>query len=134
MYDKGIQIYIAPTADARDTWFSTMQHVAVEGRCFVLSCNQYSTKDMYPKEITERLEFQDLPHELTRGGSCIVNPLGEFIVEPVIGEEKILYADIDLDEIAESHFDFDVVGHYSRPDVFQLIVNEQKQENTIWKK
>lgn len=134
MYDKGIQIYIAPTADARDTWFSTMQHVAVEGRCFVLSCNQYSTKDMYPKEITERPEFQDLPHELTRGGSCIVNPLGEFIVEPVIGEEKILYADIDLDEIAESHFDFDVVGHYSRPDVFQLIVNEQKQENTIWKK
>lgn len=134
MYDKGIQIYIAPTADARDTWFATMQHVAVEGRCFVLSSNQYSTKDMYPKEITERPEFQDLPHELTRGGSCIVNPLGEFIVEPVIGEEKILYADIDLDEIAESHFDFDVVGHYSRPDVFQLTVNEQKQENTIWKK
>lgn len=134
MYDKGIQIYIAPTADARDTWFATMQHVAVEGRCFVLSCNQYSTKDMYPKEITERPEFQDLPDELTRGGSCIVNPLGEFLVEPVMGEEKILYADIDLDAIAESHFDFDVVGHYSRPDVFQLIVNEQKQENTIWKK
>jgi len=133
MYDKGVQIYIAPTADARDTWFSTMQHVAVEGRCFVLSCNQYSTKDMYPKEITERKEFEALPYELTRGGSCIVDPLGNFLVEPVMGEEKVLYADIDLTKIAESQFDFDVVGHYSRPDVFQLVVNEQVQKNTIWK-
>ena len=79
MYDKGVQIYIAPTADARDTWFSTMRHIAVEGRCFVLSCNQYSTKDTYPEEISSRKEFRDLPQELTRGGSCIVDPLGEFI-------------------------------------------------------
>ncbi|MFD1607470.1 carbon-nitrogen hydrolase family protein [Oceanobacillus luteolus] len=133
MYEKGIQIYVAPTADARDTWFATMQHIAVEGRCFVLSCNQYSTKDMYPEEITSRKEFEHLPHELTRGGSCIVDPLGNFIVEPVFGKEEILYADINLDKIAEAQFDFDVVGHYSRPDVFQLIVNEQEQRNTIWK-
>ncbi|PWA12336.1 nitrilase [Pueribacillus theae] len=134
MYDKGVQIYIAPTADGRDTWFSTMRHVAVEGRCFVLSCNQYSTKDMYPEDISSRKEFEDLPHELTLGGSCIVDPLGEFIVEPVMGEEKIIYANINLDKIAEAQFDFDVVGHYSRPDVFQLTVNEQEQKNTIWKK
>ncbi len=132
MYDKGVQIYIAPTADARDTWFSTMRHIAVEGRCFVLSCNQYSTKDTYPEEISSRKEFRDLPQELTRGGSCIVDPLGEFIVEPVLGEEKILYADIDLNKIAEAQFDFDVVGHYSRPDIFQLNVNEREQKNTIW--
>src|SRR5690625_1240439 len=134
MYDKGVQIYIAPTADARDTWFSTMQHVAVEGRCFVLSCNQYSTKDMYPEEIASREEFKDAPNELTRGGSCMVDPLGEYIVEPIFGEEKIAYADIDLDKIAEAQFDFDVVGHYSRPDIFQLQVNEKKQENVIWNK
>lgn len=134
MYDKGVQIYIAPTADARDTWFATMQHIAVEGRCFVLSCNQYSTKDMYPEEISSRKEFEDLPEELTRGGSCVVDPLGNFVVEPVFGKEEIIYADINLDKVAESQFDFDVVGHYSRPDVFQLIVNEEKQQNTIWKK
>lgn len=134
MYEKGVQIYIAPTADARDTWEASMRHIAIEGRCFVLSCNQYSTKDTYPEEIASREEFANLPNELTRGGSCVVNPLGEYIVEPVYGEETIIYADIDLDQIAESHFDFDVVGHYSRPDVFQLVVNEEKRENVIWNK
>lgn len=132
MYSKGVQIYVAPTADARDTWLATMQHIAVEGRCFVLSCNQYSTKEMYPEDIASREEFTHLPNELTRGGSCIVNPLGEYLVEPVFGEEKIIYADIDLDKIAESHFDFDVVGHYARPDIFQLTINEKKQTNVIW--
>lgn len=61
-----------------------------------------------------------------------MNPLGEFIVEPVFGKEKILYAEIDLDKIAEAQFDFDVVGHYARPDIFQLTVNEQEQKNTVW--
>src|SRR5690625_4859183 len=134
MYEKGVQIYIAPTADHRDTWFSTMRHIAVVGRCFVLFCNQYSTKSMYPEEITSREELAELPDELTRGGSCIVDPLGNFIVEPVMGKEEILYAEIDLDKIAEAQFDFDVVGHYARPDVFQLQVNEKKQENVIWNK
>lgn len=132
MYAKGVQIYIAPTADARDTWLASMRHIAAEGRCFVLSCNQYTTKEMFPEEIASREEFEKLPNELTRGGSCIVDPLGEYIAEPVFGEEKIIYADIDLNKIAEGQFDFDVVGHYSRPDVFQLVVNEKKQENVIW--
>lgn len=134
MYEKGVQIYIAPTADARDTWLASMRHIAAEGRCFVLSCNQYSTKDMYPEEITSREEFENLPNELTRGGSCVVDPLGEYIVEPVFGEEKIAYAAIDLEKIVEAQFDFDVVGHYARPDVFQLEVNEKKQESVIWNK
>lgn len=124
MYEKGIQIYLAPTADARDTWFATMRHIAVEGRCYVLSCNQYSTKDSYPEDILNRDEFNELDHELTRGGSCIVDPMGEFLVEPVFGKEEILYTEIDLDKITESQFDFDVVGHYARPDVFELRVNE----------
>lgn len=132
MYDKGIQIYIMPTADARDSWLSTVRHVAAEGRCFVLSCNQYSTKEMYPEEIASREEFTHLSNELTRGGSCIVDPLGEYIVEPVFGEEKILYADLNLDKIVESQFDFDVAGHYSRPDIFQLSVNEEKKKNVVW--
>ncbi|WP_442785826.1 carbon-nitrogen hydrolase family protein [Lentibacillus sp. Marseille-P4043] len=132
MYAKGVQIYIAPTADARDTWFASMRHIAAEGRCFVLSCNQYMTKEMFPEEIASRDEFKKLPNELTRGGSCIVDPLGEYIAEPVFGEEKIIYGDINLGKIAEGKFDFDVVGHYSRPDIFKLSVNEKKQDNVDW--
>ncbi|MBM7607381.1 nitrilase [Lysinibacillus composti] len=125
MYQKGIQIYVIPTADSRDSWFASMRHIALEGRCFVLSCNQYSTKDMYEEEVLVTEEMKNMPFEITRGGSCIVNPLGEFLVEPVFGKEDILYATLDLDDITRGHFDFDVVGHYDRKDVFQLIVNEQ---------
>lgn len=126
MYEKGVQIYIAPTADSRDTWFASMQHIAVEGRCFVLSCNQYCTKDMYEPDLLETEEMQNMPYEISRGGSCIVNPLGKFLVEPVFGKEEILYATLDLDDITRGHFDFDVVGHYHRKDVFQLIIHENK--------
>ena len=128
MYEKGIQIYVAPTADARDTWLATMRHIAVEGRCFVLSCNQYSTKDMYEEDLLEKEEIKQLPHEITRGGSCIVNPLGDFLAGPVFGKEEILFATLDLDDITRGHFDFDAVGHYNRKDVFRLIVNEEVQK------
>lgn len=132
MYAKGVQIYIAPTADARDSWLATVRHIGAEGRCFVLSCNQYTTKDMFPEDIASREEFGELSNELTRGGSCVVDPLGEFVAEPVFGKEEIIYADINLNKIAEAQFDFDVMGHYSRPDVFKLVVNEKKQDNVIW--
>lgn len=132
MYSKGVQIYIAPTADARDSWLASMRHIGAEGRCFVLSCNQYTTKDMFPEDIASRKEFEDLPNELTRGGSCVVDPLGEFVAEPVFGKEEIIYAEINLNKIAEAKYDFDVMGHYSRPDVFKLVVNENKKNNVIW--
>lgn len=132
MYAQGVQIYVAPTADSRDTWFATMRHIAIEGRCFVIGCNQYSSKSDYPEDIASRDEFKDLPEEMCRGGSCIVNPLGAFVVEPVIGKETIIYADLDLGQVAQGQFDFDAMGHYSRPDVFQLIVNTRKKTNVIW--
>lgn len=132
MYAQGVQIYVAPTADSRDTWFATMRHIAIEGRCFVIGCNQYSSKADYPEDIASRDEFKDLPEEMCRGGSCVVNPLGAFVVEPVIGKETIIYADLDLGQVAQGQFDFDAMGHYSRPDVFQLIVNTKKKTNVIW--
>ncbi|NRR22294.1 carbon-nitrogen hydrolase family protein [Brevibacillus sp. MS2.2] len=134
MYAKGVQIYIAPTADARDAWQATIRHIALEGRCFVLSCNQYVTKDMYPTDLACYDDLASSPDEMSRGGSAIVGPLGDYIVEPVFGREEILYADLDIREIAYSQFDFDVVGHYSRPDVFTLLVNEEKKENVKWMK
>ena len=110
MYSKGIQLYCAPTADDRDTWLPSMQHVALEGRCFVFSACQYLTRD---RQV------------LMRGGSAIVGPLGRVIAGPVFDETSIVTAEIDLDEIARGKYDFDVVGHYARPDVFRLHVNEK---------
>jgi nitrilase len=124
LYAKGVRFYIAPTADARDSWISTMRHIALEGRCFVLSCNQFARRSDYPKDYPG--DFPTNPNAIvTRGGSCIVNPLGELIAGPVYDEETILTADLDLDDVVRGKFDFDVVGHYARPDVFQLRVNEQ---------
>ena len=124
MYSKGIQIYCAPTADQRDSWIASMQHIACEGRCFVLSCNQFARRSDYPDDYA--LGGDDDPQRiLSRGGSVIVSPLGEILAGPTFDGEAILTADIDLDEIARGKYDFDVVGHYARPDIFQLHVNEQ---------
>jgi len=125
MYGKGVDIYLAPTADARERWQATLRHIALEGRCFVLGCNQYVTKSMYPADLELIKELESQPDVLCRGGSAIVSPSGEYLAGPLYDQEGILLADLDLAEIARGKFDFDVVGHYARPDVFQLIVNEQ---------
>lgn len=125
MYAKGVHIYLAPTADARDTWQATMRHIAFEGRCFVLGCNQFVTKSMYPADLPRVEELADQPEVMCSGGSVIVSPLGDVLAGPLFDQEGILYADLDLSEITRSRLDLDVTGHYARPDVFQLIVNER---------
>ncbi|MBL6983665.1 MAG: carbon-nitrogen hydrolase family protein [Anaerolineales bacterium] len=125
MYAKGVEIYLAPTADSRDIWQATMRHIAFEGRCFVLGCNQFVTKDMYPPDLPGIEELADQPEIMCCGGSVIISPLGEVIAGPLYDEEGILYTDLDMTEVARSKFDFDVVGHYSRPDVFKMIINEE---------
>jgi predicted amidohydrolase len=124
MYAKGIQLWCAPTADARDTWVATMRHVACEGRCFVLSANQFARRSDYPDDYP--LEADGGPDAiLCRGGSVIVSPLGDVLAGPAVDGETIVRAEIDLDHVAEGKYDFDVVGHYARPDVFRLSVNER---------
>jgi len=125
MYGKGVEIYLAPTADPRDTWHATLRHIACEGRCFVLGCNQFLTKEMYPNDLEGLEELTDLPEILCRGGSAIVSPLGEVLAGPLYDQEGILFAELDMGEIARGKFDFDPVGHYARPDVFHLVVNER---------
>jgi len=127
MYQKGVTIYLAPTADSRDLWQSTIRHIALEGRCFVLSCNQFVTKSMYPTDLACYDELGSVPEMMCRGGSAIISPLGEYLAGPVWEKEDILVADLDLSLIPQAKFDFDVIGHYARPDVFQLIVNEEKK-------
>jgi nitrilase len=129
MYAKGVELYLAPTADSRDTWQATLRHIACEGRCFVLGCNQFVTKDMYPPDLPGLEDLEGAPEVLCRGGSAIISPLGEVLAGPLFDREGILYADLDPAEIARSKFDFDVTGHYARPDVFQLAVDVSPQRS-----
>src|SRR4051812_39821906 len=124
MYSKGIEIYCAPTADARDSWLASMRHIAVEGRCFVLSCNQFNRRRDFPADY--RTRFGDDPETVVcRGGSCIVDPFGNFLAGPNTDGEAILVAEIDRAQIIRGKYDLDVVGHYARPDIFQLHVDER---------
>jgi len=127
MYGKGLDIYLAPTADARERWQSTLQHIALEGRVFVLGCNQYVTREMYPEDLEIKEELEAWPEALCRGGSSIYNPAGECLAGPLWDQEGILYADLDMGEVARGKFDFDVTGHYARPDVFHFWVDQEEQ-------
>ncbi len=108
-----------------------MKHIALEGRCFVLSCNQYVTKDMYPKDLACFDELKSSPDILSRGGSVIIDPNGAVLAGPLFNKSGILYADLDLSAIPRTRYDFDVVGHYARPDVFRLYVNEEKLDSVL---
>jgi nitrilase len=132
MYAKGVQIYCAPTADGRKTWLPTMQHIALEGRCFVLSCNQFSRRKDFPQDY-DAIQGNDPETIISAGGSCIVNPLGQVLAGPDFESECILTAEIDLADIARGKYDFDVTGHYARPDVFRLEVNERPMPAVVLK-
>ncbi len=127
MYQKGVQIYLAPTADSRDAWQATMRHIALEGRCYVLGCNQYVTREMYPSDLPGYEELANQPEVMSRGGSVIISPMGEVLAGPMFDKEGILIAELDMNEIVRGKFDFDVIGHYSRPDIFDFKINEHKK-------
>lgn len=129
MYTQGVEIYCAPTADDRDSWFASMRHIALEGRCYVLSSCQYIERHEYGEDYRSVIEFEpDQP--VMRGGSCIIGPLGEVIAEPLYNQKAILYATIENNDLIKSKFDFDVAGHYARPDVFKLYVNTTENRNS----
>jgi nitrilase len=130
MYSKGIEIWCAPTADGRDSWIPSMQHIAFEGRCFVLSCNQFSRRSDFPADFACSLG-DDPATIISRGGSCIVDPFGAILAGPYYDGETILTAEIDRGQIARGKYDFDVVGHYARPDVFQLTVDERPKSPVV---
>jgi len=130
MYAKEIAFYCAPTADDRDTWKSTATHIALEGRCFVLSACQYLTRANFPDHLHNRLG-DDPDRVLMRGGSLIVSPLGQILAGPLWNEEGVLAAELDTDEITRGRIDFDAVGHYSRSDIFRLEVDEQPKPAVV---
>jgi nitrilase len=133
MYAKGISIYCAPTADDRETWLPTMRHIALEGRCFVLTACQVVRRRDFPDDY--RCSISEDPERiLMRGGAAIIGPLGDVLAGPVFDEEALLTSSLDLDALVRAKFDFDVAGHYARPDVFSLTVNEDPSVAVVVKK
>lgn len=122
MYAKGVALYCAPTADDRDTWLPSMRHIAMEGRCFVLTACQHITRAAFGPDHESALG-DDPDTVMMRGGSAIVGPLGAVLAGPDFSGETILYADLDPTEVIRAKYDFDVTGHYARPDVFRLEVD-----------
>jgi predicted amidohydrolase len=129
MYGAGIQLYCAPTVDDRETWLPTMRHIALEGRCFVLSACQFARRSDFPADYPVEASGPD--EVLIGGGSCIVDPLGRVLAGPSRDGEAVLFADLDLAEIDRAVLDLDVVGHYARPDIFRLLVDERAKPAVV---
>jgi nitrilase len=127
MYAKGLDIWCAPTVDDRDMWQCSMRHIAHEGRCFVVSACQFQPS---PNELGQQVEGWDANCALIRGGSVIVGPFGDILAGPVFDSEELVCAEIDTSELIGARYDFDVVGHYARPDIFQLQVDERPRLQT----
>ncbi|MFO0864996.1 MAG: carbon-nitrogen hydrolase family protein [Gemmataceae bacterium] len=131
LYARGVELYCAPTVDDRDTWLSTMRHVALEGRCFVLSACQFLVRNDCPPDYS-CVQGNDPGNVLIRGGSCIIGPLGEVLAGPDFGKEIVITAEVDLEVIKKAKMDFDVAGHYARPDIFRLHVDERTKPNVVF--
>ncbi|KAL2004050.1 hypothetical protein VTN02DRAFT_848 [Thermoascus thermophilus] len=126
LYQQGVEIYTAPNADDLPAWIASMQHIAKEGRCFVISSNQFLRVSDFPADYPPYVSKNaagETSHIVSHGGSCICGPLGNFLAEPVWDKEDIVYATLDMGELVEARMDFDAVGSYARPDVFELKVN-----------
>ena len=130
MFNQGVTLYCAPTADDRDTWVPSMQHVALEGRCFVLTACQHIHRGAY-SSIHESALGDDPETVMMRGGSAIISPLGKILAGPDFSGETILYAELDTADVMKAKYDFDVTGHYGRPDVFQLRVDTAPKASVI---
>src|SRR4051812_26367253 len=121
LYESGVEIYIASTADDGDEWQSTLVHIARESRAYVVAPSHFQRASSYPDDfaLASELAGDDL---LGRGGSAILAPNGSYLAGPLYGEEGILYAELEPGRLLAERQRFDPVGHYSRPDVLELTV------------
>lgn len=125
LYQKGITIYISPNTNDNPEWQATIQHIAIEGKCYFINADMLVRKSSYPTDLNEKDAVDRLPDMVCRGGSCIIDPYGHYLTEPVWDEETIIYADLDMTLPAACKMEHDAVGHYARPDVLNLIVEDR---------
>ncbi len=124
LYRKGITIYISPNTNDNPEWQATIRHIAIEGKCFFINSDMLVRRSSYPADLQTAEDLGKLPDMVCRGGSCIIDPFGHCMMDPVWDEETILYADLDMQLAASSRMEHDAIGHYARPDVLELIVHE----------
>jgi len=135
MYAQGVEVYIAPTYDSGDNWLGTLQHIAREGCCWVLGCGNLMQGSDIPEDFPEKgTLYPDADEWINPGDSVVIAPGGEIVAGPMNQKTGILYHDIDLEKVAIAKRTLDVVGHYSRPDIFQLHINTQPQAPVVFEK
>ena len=128
LYEKGISLYISPNTNDNDEWQNTIRHIAIEGHCYFVNCDMLITKDSYPEDLNEYAALADLPQIPCRGGSCVIDPFGHLVSDCVWDEEAVIYADLDMQEVPASKMEHDVCGHYARPDVLELFVEDSEDD------
>jgi nitrilase len=128
LYSQGVEIYIAPTYDSGEGWLGTMQHIAREGRCWVICSGVALTNSDIPEDFPDRETLYPASEEwINPGDSAVIAPGGEIVAGPMREEKGILYAEVDSKSTGISKRDLDVTGHYSRPDIFTLSVDTLPQ-------
>lgn len=120
LYEKGVTLYLSPNTNDNEEWQATIRHIAIEGHCYFINCDMVFDRSQYPADLNAQEEIARLPETVCRGGSCIVDPYGHYVTEPVWDREALIYADLDMNAVPASRMEFDACGHYSRPDVLRL--------------
>jgi nitrilase len=128
LYAQGVEIYIAPTYDSGDAWIGTLQHIAREGRCWVVGSGNLIKGSDIPADFPDKQRlYPDSEEWVNDGDSVVIAPGGDIIAGPLRREEGLLFAEVDTARAATAKRALDVVGHYSRPDIFTLHINTKPQ-------
>ena len=125
LYQKGISLYISPNTNDNPEWQDTIHHIAIEGHCYFINCDMFFTRADYPKTASAGEEIAKLPEIACRGGSCVVDPFGHVVSDTIWDQEGIIYAELDMQKVPASKMEHDVCGHYARPDVLKLQVEDK---------
>ena len=120
LYEKGVTLYLSPNTNDNEEWQATIRHIAIEGHCYFINCDMVFERSQYPADLNAQEEIARLPETVCRGDSCVVDPYGHYVTEPVWDREAVIYADLDMNAVPASRMEFDACGHYSRPDVLRL--------------
>ena len=125
LYQKGISLYISPNTNDNPEWQDTIRHIAIEGHCYFINCDMFFTRADYPKTASADEEIAKLPKIACRGGSCVVDPFGHVVSNTIWDQEGIIYTELDMQKVPASKMEHDVCGHYARPDVLKLQVEDK---------